>query len=310
MNCRSLDSTVLNILGAEGVAFLTPLFNALNSSTLPAIAFHSTTRMGSFNLFPRLVNYSASITRKCFYPISRLHSSYSATARPLVHYQLDPRSSSSTTMSSAASSIHDDLGLLPIDKWGWVIYRCTYADDEAWTRFRARVEAKSRTRIAQSDAPEIVDRLEWTWVSDSASLDGISTVALRERFRTWTTKEVARQQLEDYDPATISRFSYFIRIDGEVMQNLTGFLDLNTGWSNNDFVKFVDANWEPSPPEEQEDDGWEAETWEPIEDCTEKDVGWMCISPIMLNADFYDTLNGDDMAWHLFYERPPSIVLW
>jgi hypothetical protein len=213
-------------------------------------------------------------------------------------------------MTSAASAIRDDLGLLPIDKWGWVIYRCTYADDEAWARFRARIENESREQIAQSDAPEIANRLEWTWVTDSLSLDGISTAALRERFRTWTANEVARQQLEDHDPATISRFSYFIKVDEEVMRNLTGFLAPKAGWSGNDFVKFVDANWEPAPPEEQKDDEWEPETWEPIEECTEKDVGWMCISPTMLNASFYETLNGDDMAWHLFYERPPSIVLW
>ena len=213
-------------------------------------------------------------------------------------------------MSSAASDIRDHLDVVPIDKWGWVIYRCTYADDEAWARFRDYVEAESRKEIAESDAPEIADRLEWTWVEDPASLDGISTIALRERFRTWTANEVARQLLEKHDPATISRFSYFVKIDEEVMQNLTGFLASKGGWCETDFIKFVDANWEPSPPEELEDYDWQPETWEPIDECTEEDVGWMRISPIMLGAAFHDTLNGDDMAWHLFYERPPKIVLW
>lgn len=213
-------------------------------------------------------------------------------------------------MSSAASAIRDDLERLPMDKWGWVIYRCTYADDEASARSRDRVEAESRKTNAESDAPEIADRLEWTWVEDSASLDGISTAVLRERFRTWTANEVARQQLEKHDPTTIGRFSYFIKINEEVMQNLTGFF-ASKGWtSKTDFIKFVDANWKPSPPEVQQDDGWEPETWEPIEDCTEEDVGWMRISPMMLNDELYEAMNGYDMAWQLFYERPPRIVMW
>lgn len=94
------------------------------------------------------------------------------------------------------------------------------------------------------------------------------------------------------------------------MQDLIGFLGPRKGWTKNDFIKFVDANWEPSPPEEQQDDFCEPEIWESIEACTEKDVGWMRISPEILNHEFYETSNGDVMAWHLFYERPPSVVLW
>ncbi|KAJ4314490.1 hypothetical protein N0V94_006429 [Neodidymelliopsis sp. IMI 364377] len=146
------------------------------------------------------------------------------------------------TICPAFGAIRNDLELLPIDKWGWVIYRCTYANDKAWARFRDRVEAESRKEIAQSDVPEIADRLEWTWVEDKANLDGISTAALRERFRTWTANEVTRQQLEKHDPATISRFSYFIKIDEEVMQNLTGYLGPKKGWWTTDFIKFVNAN--------------------------------------------------------------------
>lgn len=214
-------------------------------------------------------------------------------------------------MISSVSNIRDCLKILPnIEKWGWVIYRCTYDDNEAWARFRARVEAESRERIAQSDAPEIADRLEWTWVEDATSLDGISTTALRERFYTWTANEVARQQLGDLDPTTISRFSYFVKIDEEVMQNLKGSLETKSRWSGDDFIKFVDANWESCPPEKQEDDEWEPEIWEPIEGCTEKDVGWMRMAPDMLNTDFYDVLPGDGMTWQYFHDRPPAIFRW
>jgi hypothetical protein len=62
---------------------------------------------------------------------------------------------------------------------------------------------------------------------------------------------VARQRLEKYDPTTISRYSYFVKVDDEVMRNLGGFLAEVSHWAKKDFVKFVDANWEPAPVREQ-----------------------------------------------------------
>jgi hypothetical protein len=79
----------------------------------------------------------------------------------------------------------------------------------------------------------------------------------------------------------------------------------------------VDGNWEPDPAitaegqqaeEEVDGNSWEDETLEPIDGCTEKDVGWMLIAPHMISVGFYDVLSGDEHHWHTFYERPPSIV--
>jgi hypothetical protein len=219
--------------------------------------------------------------------------------------------------TSPQSAIRDDLAVLPIDKWGWVIYRCTYAEDETWAWFRARVEAKSRKSIAKSDAPEIANRLEWTWVEDAASLDGASTAALRERFRAWTSDEVARQP-GDYQSAVIPRFRYFVKIDQDVLHSLAESMSLETHMPENAFLKFVDGNWTPShtittegqQAEEQDSDDfwWKEEPLEPIDGCTEEDVGWMRIAPHMISADFYDVLSGDENHWITLYERPPNIV--
>jgi hypothetical protein len=141
------------------------------------------------------------------------------------------------------------LAQLPeVEKWGWVLYRCTYADDAMWAKFRDRVEMDSRDYIAQSDAPEIAERLEWKWVEDASRLDGASTAALREQFRAWATGEVARQP-GDYEPAVIPRFRYFIKIDQEVLDSLAKCISDETHWPcdrSDTFVKFVDGDWEPS----------------------------------------------------------------
>jgi len=67
------------------------------------------------------------------------------------------------------------------DKWGWVIYRCTYDDDEGWTRFKQFIIQQSRANITESDTPELADSLEWTFVEDRATLDGASKDQLRSR---------------------------------------------------------------------------------------------------------------------------------
>jgi hypothetical protein len=67
------------------------------------------------------------------------------------------------------------------------------------------------TQSSANNALKDFDHLEWTWVEDATTLDGISTAALREQFRIWDVDEVAQQQ-EDYDPEVITRFRYSIKI--------------------------------------------------------------------------------------------------
>ncbi|KAF1949397.1 hypothetical protein CC80DRAFT_429371 [Byssothecium circinans] len=217
-------------------------------------------------------------------------------------------------ITSSHSAIRSDLAVLPVEKWGWVIYRCTYADNTAWTRFRDRVEAISRESIAESDAPEIADRLEWTWVEDPVTLDGASTAALRERFRAWAADEVARQP-GDYDPVAIPRFNFFVKVDEEALQSVAGAAPPGMPWPRDSFVKFVDASWESSPVnagegQGQEYDDSEPEIFEPIDGCIEEDVGWIRISPFMIRTDFYDVWCGVSDLWNVWYERPPKIVYY
>lgn len=119
---------------------------------------------------------------------------------------------------------------------------------------------------------------------------------------------MARQGLEKYDLKTIARYSCFVKVDEEVMQNLGGFLAANSHWAKTDFVKFVDANWEPFPVREKDEEWCKPDVYGEIGGCTEEDVRWMRISPTIINTAFYESLNGDHMAWELFYSPPPHIV--
>ena len=259
--------------------------------------------MGPFNVFARFARFSPH-TRQSSYPITQLNPSNSVTTRRPI-YSIYPKWSLTRTISTAAySNIRDDLAVMPTDQWGWVIYRCSYADDSTWAQFRARVEADSRESFAHSDTPEIARDLDLIWVEDRASLDGASTASLRKRYRAWTADYVVRQR-GDYGPSNC-----FIKIDDEVLQSLDGYL--KKCWSTEAFVKIVDADWESHAAlTAKGQEAQEQDICEPIDGCDEYEVGWMCITPCMINSEFYDALDGDHMAWEdMFYRRPPVIVSW
>lgn len=61
------------------------------------------------------------------------------------------------------------------DKRGFLIYRCTYAaDDAAWDRFKQIIKERSHQHIVESDVPEVVNSPEWTFVEDRTTWEGAS----------------------------------------------------------------------------------------------------------------------------------------
>lgn len=93
-------------------------------------------------------------------------------------------------MASPTRNIQDDLLSRKHDRRGWVIYRCTYGDNEAWARFQQIIHQRSRQTMAASDTPEAADGLEWTVVEDRGALDGASRDQLRACFQTWAAEAV------------------------------------------------------------------------------------------------------------------------
>ncbi|PLB46181.1 hypothetical protein P170DRAFT_479102 [Aspergillus steynii IBT 23096] len=109
------------------------------------------------------------------------------------------------------------------NKWGWVIYRCTYDDDEGWARFKQIIQQRALECAATSDAPELADTLEWVFVEDRDTLDGASRHYLRSRFKAW-----AKDAIESEDPNSESfnagscnpRYSYFVQVDESSLKSV------------------------------------------------------------------------------------------
>lgn len=209
-------------------------------------------------------------------------------------------------LPSHTQSLKLDLGAYNEKRWGWVIYRCTYADelDEAWTRFKTLLEAKSVAELANSDTPELLDSLRWTFVEDKETLDGATPVDLRPRFQEWAAKAMHRENPRRNKPFGFpsSRYKYFIHINEQVLRSFMHLnkdvesMNLEYGW-----VHLVDSQWEHG-------DGDGDEVFEPLYGSADEDVGWMRLPGGSLSYSFYDFLSTMPENWYAEYVRPPAIA--
>ncbi len=79
------------------------------------------------------------------------------------------------------------------------------------------------------------------------------------------------------------------------------------------YVNFIDADWKPLSELASDGgdvDAEEEDVHEPIDGCTEENVGWMRIAPHMVGADFYQAMMGYPDVWYVMYQRPPEIRNW
>lgn len=228
---------------------------------------------------------------------------------------------SSSYTDSAELKILGDLRQNKYTKWGWAIYRCTYNDDEAWTRFKDIVNYQSRHFIAKSAAPEVGDYLEWTFIEDRDTLENASKDQLRAHFKAWAAQaaeaEVPQLKNKPYSTYSIPRYNYFVHVDDDALRSVVyeapqpPELDLNCFG----YVNLVKADWvsikEKLTADEMADEDLYFEyLYEPIDGCCEEDVGWMRVPSINLSPGFYDAMHDLGDAWYHFYKRPPEIVYY
>ncbi|KAK1255071.1 hypothetical protein MKX08_009066 [Trichoderma sp. CBMAI-0020] len=129
------------------------------------------------------------------------------------------------------------------NKWGWVIYRCTYKTElqGPWEKFKNLVEYRIRKAIANSDAPDIAEKLDLAWIEDS-QLEGAPLSELKHRFREWARTETQH----NFDPSAHSsefgtRYSNFIQVDEESLVSCLrecgvdlhgGHVNIVRGWAD------------------------------------------------------------------------------
>jgi hypothetical protein len=212
------------------------------------------------------------------------------------------------------------LSYYGLQKWGFVIYRCTYDDDSAWEHFMHRLNARKDAVLKDVyDDEHLAHHLDWN-VQQDPSLGHATKNHVRARFRTWVATD-ARAEMptsSDYQDKLEGllhenpRYKYCIHVDAASLQSvLDGPSAAEPDLRGISYVNLIRADeaweaWEKestqaratSAEEDSQDEG-EPET----EGRTSRDVGWMKVSLDGLVPDVYETLVNDRM-WDTSYVRP------
>ena len=72
----------------------------------------------------------------------------------------------------------DYLAKEPEAKWGFVIYRTTYQDDDQWNRFMEHINTRVRLELEQGRDAELFTRIDWC-VQEDPALEGAPVSEVR-----------------------------------------------------------------------------------------------------------------------------------
>jgi hypothetical protein len=198
--------------------------------------------------------------------------------------------------------------------WGFVIYRCTYKSDADWAAFlRLLMEDTEKMLWSAAGELDLLENLALTVFDDPARFDGVTAAVVREHFRGWAAAAPEREQGPGKGLCTklgfsSQRYTYCLQVGEEELESV---LKPEPKRLNDSFVRLVAKDWEPGLEEhDDDDDAYDDELYdgeEPVEGCSDWDVGWMKVQFNSVMLEPYAYLR-DDLAWEQYYRRPPSIA--
>ncbi|KDN71854.1 hypothetical protein CSUB01_10993 [Colletotrichum sublineola] len=225
-----------------------------------------------------------------------------------------------------------------IHKWGFVIYRCTYEDDELWSRYLAQLKSFCHAHLVEYRRAELLEQhLVWVVIEDRAALENASRSDVRKHFNQWVLEQdvpkLPVSGITNRFPIDLPLYRYCLYVDKQCLESFTRFQEANDGtaeslgflppvvfavidrsWSadstgNGD--KHDDENKDEEDEDEEDEDEEEEDEDEggyPLIDGTDrKYVGWMYCNAYYCMGGIYETLLQFGLYDEEYYERPPAI---
>ncbi|KAI1129346.1 hypothetical protein F5Y10DRAFT_238400 [Nemania abortiva] len=210
--------------------------------------------------------------------------------------------------------------------WGFLIYRCTYGDDDVWDRYMTHLKEAVHKDLDILGRDILMEQYaQWTVIEDKETLDGASKQEVRERFIQWRDQNSVSRELSEAtqlvrtimpmqtDASTrLPRFTYCLYVDQKCLDTLAAHVDakatdLGLRLPPPLVVVIIDGDYPDQRPREwtwpNRDSGIR---YSDVEGCTQKYVGWMYISTDVL-ASLYDRLHNGRLDEWGGYSRPPEI---
>jgi hypothetical protein len=88
------------------------------------------------------------------------------------------------TFNNDADEIESQLENYEHTKWGFLIYRCTYASDAHWAEFIRRIRYTINDSLTYFNGLDLLESMELTVIEDP-KFNGASTSFVRQQFVNW-----------------------------------------------------------------------------------------------------------------------------
>jgi hypothetical protein len=188
-------------------------------------------------------------------------------------------------------------------KWGFVVYRCAYGNDNLWQRYVDKMKEKAILALDESGRKGLLKQyMDLTIIEDEQTLGNVSKDDVRIRFTDWAFERsderdgVGASHLFSY---RLPRFAYCLYVDQTCLNSLKAFEKFaakgNKGKEPPITVVIVDAGFnKPKSGREPE-----------VEGCTSRYVGWMYME-VEFIPSLYNRLHSQDLDDY-DYIRPPKI---
>lgn len=194
-------------------------------------------------------------------------------------------------------------------KWGFVIYRTSYDDDDAFQRYIALLQQEIEEGLDEAGRKELLLQYHnFIIMDDKNLLDGATKVQVRKHFVAWVAEQKAAgviPELALIEKTKIPRFNHCIVVDKACMHSLISHESWAPGGETPLAPRVacvvLDSNWK-SP-------GTGPAVHPPIENCKKFYVGWMYFNAQIIldiyNDNSWRNYEGEDIQ---FYTRPPMLM--
>lgn len=168
-----------------------------------------------------------------------------------------------------------------IHKWGFVVYRCTYGDDELWDRYLTQLKRFCHNDLVENRRAELLEQyLDWVVIEDRAMLDNASRSDVRKHFNQWVSEQnvpaVPARAITNKLPIQLPRFRYCLYVDKQCLDTVIQFQEANDGTALFQsslppmVFAFIDRTWTPNGTDGT-DDGDDSGEYEVEGDMGEED---------------------------------------
>lgn len=154
---------------------------------------------------------------------STFRNGKSFSADPELIAILNRRTRKAGPFAGPAGRIRQTLQVEGHTKWGFVVYRCDYADDEAFMKLLSNIYHEAAYCLKVLEAEDLQPALDFTVKEDRKSLDGATIDQVRGIFNEWVKSDEAKAENNNTAyPAIVKypRYNFCIHVDADAIDSI------------------------------------------------------------------------------------------